>query len=89
MDENQTPDNEQERKNRRFAVSANRGKASHRVRYVETGGAAVDTEECTFCQAVPDLNDDSNVKATRVTGHPQSNEGGGNADQTDADRSDA
>jgi len=60
---------ENERKNRRFAVSANRGKASHRIRYVETGGAAVDAEECTFCQAVPDLEDDANVKSTRVTGH--------------------
>lgn len=43
------------RKDRKFAVSANRGQASHRVRYVETGGALVDTEECTFCQSVPDL----------------------------------
>lgn len=45
------------RKDRKFAVSANRGRASHRVRYVETGGALVDTEECTFCQSVPDLKD--------------------------------
>lgn len=45
-----------ERKNRdhqRFAVSANRGKARHVIRYVESGGAAVDTEECTFCQVTP------------------------------------
>jgi hypothetical protein len=74
MDNQQTPDTDNERKNRRFAVSANRGGASHRVRYVETGGAAVDTEECTFCQAVPDLEDESLVKATRVTGHPHSSE---------------
>jgi hypothetical protein len=44
-----------EREQRRFAVSANRSKASHCIRYVETGGASVDTEECTFCQAIPDL----------------------------------
>jgi hypothetical protein len=45
-----------ERRDRKFSVSANRGKASHKVRYVEAGGAAVDTEECTFCQAVPELS---------------------------------
>jgi len=49
--EDQTPT----RGDRRFAVSANRDKASHRLRYVEAGGAAVDTEECTFCQSVPEL----------------------------------
>ena len=48
-----------ERRDRKFSVSANRGKASHKVRYVEAGGAAVDTEECTFCQSVPDLSVDS------------------------------
>ena len=48
-----------ERRDRKFSVSANRGKASHKVRYVEAGGAAVDTEECTFCQSVPDLSADS------------------------------
>jgi len=42
-----------DRERRRFSVSANRGLAQARVRYVETGGAAVDTEECTFCQALP------------------------------------
>ena len=42
---------------RKFAVSTNRGGASHKVRYVESGGAAVDTEECTFCQSVPDLSE--------------------------------
>ncbi|WBA10842.1 hypothetical protein [Salinivibrio kushneri] len=46
-----------ERDQRRFAVSANRGKASHRIRYVELGGASVDNEECTFCQAVPGLSE--------------------------------
>lgn len=44
------------RGNRKFAVSANRGKASHKLRYVEAGGAAIDTEECTFCQVVPELS---------------------------------
>ena len=68
MDENQTPETDLDRESRRFAVSANRGQASHRVRYVETGGASVDNEECTFCQAVPDLSDRSKVKATRVSG---------------------
>ncbi|MFW5824222.1 MAG: hypothetical protein ACOCVV_04585 [Marinobacter sp.] len=41
---------------RRFAVSANRGAAHHRVRYVETGGATVDTGDCTLCQASPELD---------------------------------
>jgi hypothetical protein len=51
-----------ERRDRKFSVSANRGKASHKVRYVEAGGAAVDTEECTFCQSVPDLSVDTGEK---------------------------
>ncbi|OOF23812.1 hypothetical protein BZJ19_12575 [Salinivibrio proteolyticus] len=46
-----------EREKRRFAVSANRSKGSHRIRYVEAGGASVANEECTFCQAVPGLTD--------------------------------
>ncbi|MBW0146315.1 hypothetical protein [Marinobacter arenosus] len=45
------------RTNRRYAVSANRGNASQKVRYVEAGGAAVDTGECTFCQSFPELGD--------------------------------
>lgn len=45
------------RRDRKFAVSTNRGKASHRVRYVEAGGAGVDIDECTFCEAMPDLSD--------------------------------
>lgn len=45
---------EPERRDRKFSVSANRGKASHKIRYVEAGGAGVDTEDCTFCQAVPE-----------------------------------
>ncbi|MCM0611959.1 hypothetical protein KFJ24_05650 [Marinobacter sediminum] len=44
------------RENRKFSVSSNRGRASHRVRYVEAGGAAVDMEDCTLCQAVPELS---------------------------------
>ena len=44
------------RRDRKFAVSSNRGKARHRLRYVETGGAAVDIEDCTFCQVTPDLS---------------------------------
>ncbi len=50
------------RHDRKFSVSANRGGASHRVRYVEAGGAAVDTEECAFCQSVPDLSSESPAK---------------------------
>ncbi len=87
MDDHQTPEADHERKNRRFAVSANRGKASHRIRYVETGGAAVDAEECTFCQAVPDLNDDANVKSTQVSGRSRPSESSGNKAQTDDARS--
>ncbi|KPQ01487.1 hypothetical protein [Marinobacter sp. HL-58] len=44
------------RHNRKFSVSANRGGASHKVRYVEAGGAAVDMEECAFCESVPELS---------------------------------
>lgn len=46
-----------DRRERKFSVSTNRGKASHRVRYVEAGGAGVDIDECTFCEAMPDLSD--------------------------------
>jgi len=52
-----------DRERRRFSVSANRGLAQARVRYVETGGAAVDTEECTFCQALPMADDVSSGKS--------------------------
>lgn len=58
MADNDSENTISERDRRRFAVSANRGKSSHRIRYVETGGASVDNEECTFCQAVPDLDDE-------------------------------
>ncbi|MBZ0333544.1 hypothetical protein MARI_11590 [Marinobacter sp. JH2] len=58
------------RKNRRFSVSANRGNANHRIRYVESGGAAVDTEECTFCQALPDAEHKGEVAKTEIArGH--------------------
>ena len=46
-----------DRSDRKFAVSTNRGSASHRVRYVEAGGAGVDIDECTFCDSIPDLSD--------------------------------
>ena len=45
------------RGDRKFSVSSNRGQACHKVRYVEAGGAAVDTEECVFCESVPILSD--------------------------------
>ncbi|GGE73069.1 hypothetical protein GCM10011533_26830 [Streptosporangium jomthongense] len=51
-----------ERRDRKFAVSTNRGKASHKVRYVEAGGAGVDIDECTFCEAMPDLSDNKSDK---------------------------
>ncbi|OOE78652.1 hypothetical protein BZG72_15180 [Salinivibrio sp. PR6] len=57
MAEHDTEKTIPERDQRRFAVSANRSKGSHRIRYVEAGGASVDNEECTFCQAVPGLTD--------------------------------
>ncbi|OOE51747.1 hypothetical protein [Salinivibrio kushneri] len=57
MAEHDTEKTIPERDQRRFAVSANRSKASHRIRYVESGGASVDNDECTFCQAVPVLTD--------------------------------
>ena len=42
------------RSERKFYVSSNRNNANHKLRYVETGGAAVDTEDCAFCQPVPE-----------------------------------
>lgn len=45
-----------DRRDRKFSVSTNRGKASHRVRYVEVGGAGVDVDQCAFCEATPDLS---------------------------------
>ncbi|MCK0105607.1 hypothetical protein [Marinobacter sp. S0848L] len=70
MANNEKITEQDERKNRRFSVSANRGNASHRIRYVESGGAAVDTEECTFCQALPDVEQKGEVAKTEITkGH--------------------
>ncbi|MFC4260463.1 hypothetical protein ACFOZ5_15700 [Marinobacter lacisalsi] len=50
------PDENGRARDRRFSVSSNRGAASHRLRYVEAGGASVDTEECSFCQSNPELD---------------------------------
>jgi hypothetical protein len=61
IDQQTTQDARQDRK---FSVSANRGGARHRLRYVEAGGAAVDTEECTFCQSVPDLSSGSAAESS-------------------------
>jgi hypothetical protein len=86
-----------ERDRRRFAVSANRGKSSHRIRYVETGGASVDNEECTFCQGVPVLDDEpeaegkldseeksqSEASTNAENGRPRSRPSDDNAAQTD------
>jgi hypothetical protein len=52
----QAPESPGKEEKRRYTVSANRGKARHRIRYIEAGGAAVDTEECVFCEASPDLS---------------------------------
>lgn len=45
--------------NRRFAVSANRGNAQHKVRYVESGGGEV-SGDCRLC--VPMVQDDAGEK---------------------------
>lgn len=95
MADNDSENTVPERDRRRFAVSANRGKSSHRIRYVETGGASVDNEECTFCQGVPVLDDgpegeeesgeqaDSGANANAENGRPRSRPSGDNAAQTD------
>jgi len=83
MADNDSDNSIPERDHRRFAVSANRSRASHRVRYVETGGASVDNEECTFCQAVPGLDDDSEANANAENGRPRSRPSGDSAAQTD------
>lgn len=54
------------RANRRFAVSANRGRASQKVRYVEAGGAAVDTGECTLCVSFPELGDGAEKNESQI-----------------------
>ncbi|WP_323750917.1 hypothetical protein [Marinobacter sp.] len=73
MSHNDRLSDQEKRKDRRFSVSANRGNASHRIRYVESGGAAIDTEECTFCQALPDLEREGEVAKTEVakSHHPK------------------
>lgn len=86
MNENQNPEAEQDRKNRRFAVSANRGAASHRVRYVETGWGGRGYGRVHFCQAVPDLEHAGGIKATQVPGHSDTSEcSGSEAQKADAD----
>lgn len=98
MADNDSENTVPERDRRRFAVSANRGKSSHRIRYVETGGASVDNEECTFCQGVPVLDDepagegesgeqaDSGANANAENGRRRSRSSDDNAAQTgDAD----
>lgn len=66
MTEHTQPDRGREA-DRRFSVSANRGAARHRIRYVEAGGASVDTEECAFCQSEPSLNWPTETVATKRT----------------------
>ncbi len=89
MTENDSDNSVPERDRRRFAVSTNREKASHRIRYVETGGASVDNEECTFCQGVPVLDDEpeedsgSEPSANAENGRPRSRPSDDNAAQTD------
>lgn len=90
MADNDSENTIPERDRRRFAVSANRGRASHRIRYVETGGASVDNEECTFCQGVPDLDyqaegeegSQAEASASAESGRPRSNSSDDNAAQT-------
>ena len=64
MTEHTQANGEDRGNDRRFAVSSNRGSARHRLRYVETGGASVDTEECTFCQSGPELDWQAETVAT-------------------------
>lgn len=67
-------------RDRRFSVSANRGSARHRIRYVEAGGASVDIEECTFCQANPEL--DWEPATTSCSGpQPENRDDGGGSDK--------
>lgn len=48
--------------NSRYAVSTNRGQSRHRVRYVETGGAGSDLEDCVFCKSLPGQDQEGNEK---------------------------
>ena len=47
----------EQRQQRRFDVSFNRGKARHKVRYVESGGSSVSEGECTLCTTNPAAGD--------------------------------
>jgi hypothetical protein len=88
MADNDSDNSIPERDHRRFAVSANRSRASHRVRYVETGGASVDNEECTFCQAVPGLDDEpEGVEKVVVTGDEAGDAQGEEQAETDVSAS--
>lgn len=53
---------------RKFSVSANRSEPRHRVRYVESGGAAVAEGECVFCDVTPDLSGGESAAETPVDG---------------------
>ncbi len=55
-------DEDNNRDGRKFSVSANRVKASHKVRYVEMGGSAVDFDECALCESVPKPSDPDGAK---------------------------
>lgn len=55
-----------ERRSRRFAVSANRGRARHRVRYVESGGGDPD-DNCRICAPMIDP-DQSGTDTTPLKG---------------------
>ena len=81
MSANETPQSDQPERNRdrRFSVSANRGSARHRIRYVEAGGASVDIEECTFCQANPEL-DWEPATTSRSGPQPGQRDDGGGSD---------
>ena len=61
----QEPDQEQQdERNRVFQVSANRGRASHKLRYVESSLA--DTGDCRLCVGAlsPDEEADADEKTT-------------------------
>lgn len=50
-----TNESEQRQEPRRYQVSANRGRARHRLRYVESGGAMEEQNEgeCDLCRGQP------------------------------------
>ncbi len=78
MSTEKNPQAGQEReRDRRFSVSANRGSARHRIRYVEAGGASVDIEECTFCQVNPELDWEASTttEGKHRSGDPQRDPG--------------